>query len=481
MGEIITFYSYKGGTGRTMALANTAVLLAREAQGEVLMIDWDLEAPGLEQYFKDFISQNNIQKGLIDFVENAMNLPSMEFGKEDEGMLYSFFDSEIDRLLIPISLPGNGSKLFLIKAGLINDDYPQRISRINWSNLYDNIPGFFPLFAKYLSARFDTVLIDSRTGHTDVGGICTMSMPEKLVLVFTPNAQSLDGAIQLAHAAAKYRILYDNEMRPLTIYPLPSRVDFSGVSNSKRSFWQSTYQMKWQKAFQDIYDLPATANLNSYFEKVYIKHDPNLAFGEDVAVLAEQDNPESVAYDFKRFVATLSFDEIWENEPFSSVLSPYKVSFVFAAEDKDHVDRFIRNIKPLSLTKVIQYSINKLLPVEKWEAPLERKIASGAFDLTVVFLSQNLTKINIPKKAPWQTIIKDAIENQQKNGFGRVIPILLEKTDSNGLFEDLTMLPSRNKAIEKWADPDEAWQRVSELFKREIIKLTEKQHHATPA
>jgi MinD-like ATPase involved in chromosome partitioning or flagellar assembly len=48
-GEIITFYSYKGGTGRSMALANVACLLAArpECQGEgVLMIDWDLEAPG---------------------------------------------------------------------------------------------------------------------------------------------------------------------------------------------------------------------------------------------------------------------------------------------------------------------------------------------------------------------------------------------------------------------------------------------------
>ncbi len=464
-----------------MALANTAVLLSREAQGSVLMIDWDLEAPGLEQYFKDFIPNSDVQEGLVDFVEKAMNLPAMEFGQEDEDILYSFFDSQISRLLIPVSLPDNGSKLLLIKAGLMNKDYPQRISRINWGDLYENIPGFFPLFAKYLSARFDTVLIDSRTGHTDVGGICTMSMPEKLVLVFTPNAQSLDGAIQLAHAAAKYRILYDRELRPLTIYPLPSRVDFSGVSDIKRSIWQASYQAKWEKAFQDIYDLPPTTNLNNYFGKVYIKHDPNLAFGEDLAVLADLDNPESVAHDFKRFVATLSYDEIWENEPFSGMLSPYKVAFVFADADKDHVARFIRHIKPLSLEKVVQFSANKLLPVEKWEAPLERKIASGAFDITVVFLSKNLAKINIPKKGHWQNIVKDAVESQLKDESGKVVPILVENTDFNGVFEELPIIPSRTKAIENWDDPDEAWQRVSELFKREIIKLTKAQHHVTPA
>lgn len=50
-GQLITFYSYKGGTGRTMALANVACLLAREGR-RVLVIDWDLEAPGLHRFFQ---------------------------------------------------------------------------------------------------------------------------------------------------------------------------------------------------------------------------------------------------------------------------------------------------------------------------------------------------------------------------------------------------------------------------------------------
>lgn len=44
-GRIVTFYSYKGGTGRTMALANTAWILAANGK-RVLAVDWDLEAPG---------------------------------------------------------------------------------------------------------------------------------------------------------------------------------------------------------------------------------------------------------------------------------------------------------------------------------------------------------------------------------------------------------------------------------------------------
>ena len=49
-GSVITFYSYKGGVGRSFALANIGVLLARWGF-RVLCIDFDLEAPGLAHFF----------------------------------------------------------------------------------------------------------------------------------------------------------------------------------------------------------------------------------------------------------------------------------------------------------------------------------------------------------------------------------------------------------------------------------------------
>ena len=49
-GRIYTFYSYKGGVGRSMALANVAALMVKAGQ-KVLIVDWDPEAPGLEAFF----------------------------------------------------------------------------------------------------------------------------------------------------------------------------------------------------------------------------------------------------------------------------------------------------------------------------------------------------------------------------------------------------------------------------------------------
>ena len=42
MSRIVTFYSYKGGVGHTVALANIGVLLARGGK-RVLLLDFDLE------------------------------------------------------------------------------------------------------------------------------------------------------------------------------------------------------------------------------------------------------------------------------------------------------------------------------------------------------------------------------------------------------------------------------------------------------
>src|ERR1044072_5884513 len=66
-GRIVTFYSYKGGTGRSMALANFAWILAASGK-RVLAIDWDLEAPGLHRYFRPFLTDPELVEtaGLID-------------------------------------------------------------------------------------------------------------------------------------------------------------------------------------------------------------------------------------------------------------------------------------------------------------------------------------------------------------------------------------------------------------------------------
>src|SRR3954468_12693743 len=65
-GTVVTFYSYKGGVGRTFALANTAAVLARWGY-RILCVDWDLDAPGLTHYLRPWLS-GAPTSGLVDLI-----------------------------------------------------------------------------------------------------------------------------------------------------------------------------------------------------------------------------------------------------------------------------------------------------------------------------------------------------------------------------------------------------------------------------
>src|SRR4051812_16019418 len=82
IGHIITFYSFKGGVGRTMALANVAWILSANNY-RVLMVDWDLEAPGLHHYFRPFLADPELRerRGLIELFTDYVDY--MQMRKED--------------------------------------------------------------------------------------------------------------------------------------------------------------------------------------------------------------------------------------------------------------------------------------------------------------------------------------------------------------------------------------------------------------
>ena len=75
-----------------MALANIACLLAQRDENEsTLMIDWDLEAPGLHRYFQNQISSNSnrvssleVQSGLIDFFYEVTKLCTRKNLSDDD-------------------------------------------------------------------------------------------------------------------------------------------------------------------------------------------------------------------------------------------------------------------------------------------------------------------------------------------------------------------------------------------------------------
>ena len=299
-GQVITFYSYKGGVGRSMALANVACLLAREhADGPgVLVIDWDLEAPGLHRFFRDRFTRAfgdaenydlalDLHPGLLElfshFAEAARAFSSADIAQSEEESYAMMQEINLDQFVIQTDVPS----LSLLKAGRFDEEYASRVNTFQWEALYNRSPWLIRAFAERLAERYSYVLIDSRTGVTDTSGICTMLMPEKLIVVFTPNRQSLMGVKDLTERAVEYRQQSD-DLRPLVVFPLPSRIEMS--EKELRERWRSEegigYQPLFENLFRELYHLPH-CNLGSYFDEVQIQHMPRYSYGEEIAVLLE--------------------------------------------------------------------------------------------------------------------------------------------------------------------------------------------------
>jgi len=177
---IVTFYSFKGGVGRTLALANVGYELANAGK-KVLLVDFDLEAPGIHT-FKDFYKKEP-HLGLVDLITDYLHT-----NKAPDVREYIF---EV------LGIGKKDGRLWIMSAGKNDNEFQMKLSQINWAELYKEKNGYLlfeDLKAQWKNSyNFDYVLVDSRTGHTDIGGICTRQLPNAVVILFFPNEQNLSG------------------------------------------------------------------------------------------------------------------------------------------------------------------------------------------------------------------------------------------------------------------------------------------------
>ena len=193
---VVTFYSFKGGVGRTLALLNVAYEIADSGQ-RVLVVDFDLEAPairpdrwkqGANDDQTDQVGRGPSDPGVVEFVTRyleTMRVPP------------------VNDYIVGATPEGCRGHLAVMSAGALDGSYGQRLNAIDWGLLYaarDGYVMFEDVRAQWQAADFDYVLLDSRTGFTDVGGICTRHLPDAVVSLFRPDDQSLGGTAQMAEA-----------------------------------------------------------------------------------------------------------------------------------------------------------------------------------------------------------------------------------------------------------------------------------------
>jgi cellulose biosynthesis protein BcsQ/tetratricopeptide (TPR) repeat protein len=224
-GKIVTFYSYKGGTGRTMALANVAWILAANGK-RVLVVDWDLESPALDRFFAPFLNPAALAStaGVIELIreyEWAATRRLTDAPWPEHTLRHDEY-ATVHKYSFPLSWDQfpSGAALDFLSAGRHNRDYAAALN-LNWDDFYGRLGGgaFFDALRADMTRNYDYTLIDSRSGLNDLADICTLHLPDILVDCFTLSEQGIAGARLMAD------IVRSRSARAIRILPVPMRVD----------------------------------------------------------------------------------------------------------------------------------------------------------------------------------------------------------------------------------------------------------------
>jgi predicted acylesterase/phospholipase RssA len=359
---IYTLYSFKGGVGRSMALANLGAYFCRKGL-RVVMIDWDLEAPGLENYFYSKaegtgkeLAGSATRPGLIDLLIDykkkfpglAIQVPpdhgpmfpdppgeaavseslapdvavkssfSEESVKEAEEVAIltmkhrerrkaakkqpatasseesrqpiSFADilesslPSIEPYLQPIEMSSPGG-LWLLGAGARSPEafgkYADAVQDFDWLEFIASYEGkaYLEWLRGKLSALADVVLIDSRTGVTEMGGICTRQMADAVVAFCAPNNQNIEGVARIVSSfetSAARKARYDRHLQVLVI---PTRLDDS------ESGLLGEFSTLFTEKFEGKNLIPGPLeNLDRPFWHLQIPYIPKYNFGERLVI-----------------------------------------------------------------------------------------------------------------------------------------------------------------------------------------------------
>lgn len=304
--KTITFYSYKGGVGRSLALANVANRLS-EFGKKVCIVDFDLEAPGLHTKFKDHIDKAKINKGIVDYIYDFS-----QFQKVPEHII---------DFVTPVSFEERSrSDISLISAGNTRDfDYWKKLSCIDWKKLFyekdsQGVAFFYNLKEQIRSQlKPDFLLIDSRTGITDISGITMSIFADEVVLLAANNLENLEGVGQVINTLLDPNSSLSGKVPKLNF--VLARIPY--FPNAKDKPKEAIARKTALRIVNQ--ELTSSVNNKKLIDKVLVIHsDPELEMEEKFKISYQIENNDAnvspIGLDYLELFEELTKDIITEKE-----------------------------------------------------------------------------------------------------------------------------------------------------------------------
>jgi cellulose biosynthesis protein BcsQ len=258
----ITFYSFKGGVGRTTALTHVAWILAMRGR-KVVAVDLDLEAPGLSTAFR---LDPSPEFGIVDYFYERSYQPE---GVEPNVLITKIFGE--------VTIPDATGRLFIVPAGALTLDYISKVDDLRAATVLDNGETLWSVFKREIQEQLnpDIILVDSRTGINEWGALSLLQAADEAVIFLFPNEQNRQGIDLLVKSLNSFGNLSIN----FVFSPVPDLSD-TGMTKVKR-IWQALSEVIEQEIDQD----QINENDNEISEPLLVPYLPPIALADHYPVI----------------------------------------------------------------------------------------------------------------------------------------------------------------------------------------------------
>lgn len=286
---IVSFFSFKGGVGRTSSLVATALTLARNGH-RVAIVDLDLEAPGLATIFSPDNSNNPNNPnnpGVIDYLLEKKI-------QEQDWKLRTHL-----KVISEVDLLGDaGQSIQLLPAGTVDDNYLEKLARLDFQNLVNSeLKDTMVEMLKELNnqeetnqeeTELDFILMDARAGFHDIGGLAIAKLSHAAVIFGTQSRQSWAGLTHVIRHLASPGV--DNRLPLILVHSMAPAIGISGRETELQEFREQAYTVFQENYYSEDETVPNTNNRDEPFFPLVVPYQESLR--GDIALFSRNSTPE---------------------------------------------------------------------------------------------------------------------------------------------------------------------------------------------
>jgi hypothetical protein len=351
---------------------------------------------------------------------------------------------------------------------------------LDWKRLYEEhqLGNFLEALRGEWKEALDFVLIDSRTGITDIGGICTVQLPDLLVLLFTANLQSMCGSIDVVNRARQTRHSLPFDRAKLLVLPIATRFEIR-IEYELAQQWLKTFATELGPLYAEWAHKDVTAeDLLNHTRVPYI---PYWSFGEKLPVIEKgTDDPEDIGFSLETLAALVA-----QKFSYSDVLVRNRDSFVTAVKrsyatdgssgwrgaksgnaakifisyshkDEEFRDQLEKHLKPLLRQGIIKTWHDRKIDVgEEWMEEIERNLDEA--DVILLLISADY----LASDFLYDIEMRRAMQRHE-SGAATILPVIIRPVNwETSPIANLQALPREGRPVTTWPNVDEPLAQVA--------------------